>query len=249
MTDDDPRERVQLTRRFHLHQRVRGHRTATDDVLCAWAGVRARPDARRYLDIGAGHGSVTLMTLGALPPDARAWAVEVQAISHALLVDNLAANGLAARATAVLGDLRAAVLPEDAGPFDLITGSPPFMPLGSGPLPKDPQRAGGRFELHGGIEAYAAAAARWLAADGVASFLMDGASRARSERAIAAAGLALLGATTVFPAVDKAPRYVIYRAGRPPRRGPVVEDTLTIRTASGAWTEEFVRARGILDLP
>ena len=247
MSDPDPLERVQLTRRLHLLQRTRGHRTATDDVLCAGAGVAARRDARTYLDLGAGHGSVTLMTLDALAPDAVAVAVEAQAISFALLTRNLADNGLAARARAVLGDLRDAAL-LGAERFDLITGSPPFMPLGSGPLPRDPERAGGRFELRGGIEAYAAAAARWLAPDGVASLLMDGASRPRCERAFAAAGLACVAATTVYPAPDKAPRYVIYALARGDR-GPAVETTLTVRAADGAWTEAFSRIREMLDLP
>ena len=247
MTDDDPLERVQLTRRYHLHQRARGHRTATDDVLCAWAGVTARPAARRHLDLGAGHGSVTLMALGALPTDAVAHAVEAQAISHALLIRNLAECGLAARATAVLGDIRDPDLLGDAR-FDLITGSPPFMPLGSGPLPKDPQRAGGRFEIRGGIEAYAAAAARWLKPDGVASLLMDGASRPRCERAFAAAGLTLVRATTVLPTPEKPPRYVIYAVAHASPAGRD-ERELVVRTADGAWTAAFVRVREMLDLP
>lgn len=248
MSEADPLERVQLTRRHHLHQRRRGHRTATDDVLCAWAGLRARPDARRYLDLGAGHGSVTLMVLGRLDASAVAVAVEAQEVSHQLLARNLADNGLAERCHAVHGDLREAAL-FGAERFDLITGSPPFMPLGSGPLPEDPQRAGGRFELRGGIEAYANAAARWLADDGVASLLMDGASRSRSERAFAAAGLTLTAAMTVFPAAGKPPRYVIYRLARGRREQPPLEETLTVRTVSGTWTEAFVRARASLDLP
>ncbi|PKN58816.1 MAG: hypothetical protein CVU56_03895 [Deltaproteobacteria bacterium HGW-Deltaproteobacteria-14] len=245
--DDDPLERVQLTRRYHLHQRARGHRTATDDVLCAWGGVTAHPAARRYLDLGAGHGSVTLMTLGTLPADARAHAVEAQAISHALLTRNLAESDLARRATAVLGDIRDPELLGDAR-FDLITGSPPFMPLGSGPLPKDPQRAGGRFELRGGIEAYATAAARWLETDGVASLLMDGASRPRCERAFAAAGLALVGATTVLPTPDKPPRYIIYAVARATATA-ADERVLVVRDRAGAWTDAFSRVREMLDLP
>ena len=244
----DPLERVQLTRDLHLHQRVHGHRTATDDVLCAWAGLRARPTAARYLDLGAGHGSVTLMVLGALPPAATAHALEVQPVSHGLLARNLADNGLAGRATALLADLRdPAALGEDR--FDLITGSPPFMPLGSGPLPADPQRAGGRFELRGGIEAYAHAAARWLAPGGAASFLMDGASRSRCERAFAAARLALHAVITVYPAPDKPARYLIYALGRQRPAGPPEALTLTVRDRDGGWSPDFIRVRERLALP
>ena len=46
-----------------IFQLERGHRYATDDLAVAWAGLRARPDARRVLELGAGTGSVGLLTL------------------------------------------------------------------------------------------------------------------------------------------------------------------------------------------
>lgn len=238
-------EQVQLTRSLVLWQRRRGHRSATDDVLCAWAGLEAAPGAREILDLGAGQGSVTLMMAGARPA-ARFVAVEAQPLSHALLERNLSANGLERRISAICADLRAVDL--GTRRFDLITGSPPFMPPGSGTLPRDPQRAAARFELRGGIEAYLDAAARWLAPTGVASFLMDGAQDERCLAAVTSAGLHLVHRTVVYPRVDAAPRYIIYVAAR---TGPDAagESALRVRDARGAWTADFRAIRATLDLP
>ena len=52
----------QLTRDWWVYQLKRGHRFSTDDVVTAWTAGMARPDARALIDIGAGIGSVGLMT-------------------------------------------------------------------------------------------------------------------------------------------------------------------------------------------
>jgi tRNA1(Val) A37 N6-methylase TrmN6 len=244
---DDALERVQLTQHLHLWQRRRGHRSATDDVLCAWAAARACPQARRVLDLGCGQGSVTLMLAQALPGAALV-GVEAQAVSASLGQRNVADNALGDRVRILHGDLRDAALPVGGEGFDLATGSPPFMPLGSGTLPSDPQRAAGRFELRGGIEVYAAAAARWLGPAGVAVLLMDGAQDARCRGALAHAGLALRRVVAVAPRTGAEPRYRIYVAGRD-TPAEVVEESLTVRAADGAWTPAFAGVRVALGLP
>ena len=55
---------------WKLFQLKRGHRFSTDDLLVAWCAQQARPGAQRLLDIGAGIGSVGLMTLAGMPEDA-----------------------------------------------------------------------------------------------------------------------------------------------------------------------------------
>lgn len=42
---------------WRIFQLRHGHRFSTDDLLTAWAAVRANPEARRLLDLGAGIGS------------------------------------------------------------------------------------------------------------------------------------------------------------------------------------------------
>jgi tRNA1(Val) A37 N6-methylase TrmN6 len=239
-------ERVQLTRRLVLWQRARGHRTATDDILCAFAAHGASPGASAVLDLGAGQGAVTLMLAG-VNPAATFTAVEAQEVSYDLLVRNLAENGLAARVTPIHADLRTVDLAERR--FDLVTGSPPYVRPGSGVVPADAQRAAARFELRGGIEDYCRAAARWLAPEGRAVLLMDGAQDLRSQRAAAASGLRVEMRWTVHPRPGAPARFLIYQlaaaAGDPPRR----ERSLTVRDEKGGWTEAFAAARRTLDLP
>jgi tRNA1Val (adenine37-N6)-methyltransferase len=249
MSNADELQKIQLTKAIAIHQRRRGHRTATDDVLCAWAGLLARPSASRALDLGAGHGSVTLMLAGCLESLTRLDAIEFQAISHALLVRNVADNDLTSLIHTYCGDLREVQLQSGDAGYDLITGSPPYMPLGSGVLPADPQRAGGRFELRGGVEDYLAAAARWLSPDGVASILMDGASRPRCLRAIKTAGLGLQHETVVYPREGAAARYRVYRCGRPANVSAPTTTTLTVRDDEGRWTSGFETVRAVLKLP
>ncbi len=223
---------------LRVWQRKRGHRSATDDFLAAHCAWSAAPDARRVLDLGCGHGTVTLLLSTVLA--ARFRMVEAQDVSAALARRNLAENGLVDRAHVEHADLRDL----DVGPdYDLVTGTPPFMPMGTGLLPEDPQRAAGRFEMRGGIEAYLACAARALAPHGRASMLMDGAQDARVRRAFDAVGLAVRATLVVHPRPDREPRFRGYVGAREP--GPEERTVLVVRDAAGAYTPamQAVRAR------
>jgi tRNA1(Val) A37 N6-methylase TrmN6 len=147
-----------------------------DDVATAWLALRAMPAARSCLDLGCGIGSVLLMVADRIP-SARAVGVEAQAGSYALAERNVEKNRLGRRVCVQYGDLRdpalldrmlqaEAAFGREAG-FDLVTGTPPYKPLGTASLSPDPQRAHARVELRGGVEAYLAAAARVLAPEGV----------------------------------------------------------------------------------
>jgi len=263
--DLEPREDESLDRlnaRLWLLQRRRGHRATSDDVLLAWAAVRARPAARRYLDLGTGKGTVALLVLDALP-QCVADGVEALPQSHELALRNARRNGLASRFSPRLGDLRSpAALPPDAC-YDLVGGAPPFVRPGAGVLPADPQRAAGRFELRGGVEDYAAAAARWLAPDGAAVLIMDGRGRERGLAALAQAGLACRRLTEVGPAPGCPATFWLFEAGHLPEpREPALRDgdrraaappapeRLDLRERPGGpWTAAYARVRQRLALP
>ena len=225
-----------LAGEWWIHQLADGHRYATDDVLVAWEGVRARPDARTVLDLGAGVGSVGLMALNRLPA-ARLVAVEVQAVSVELLRRTVAHNRLDGRVEVRHGDLRdPGVLPPDER-YDLILANPPYLPLRSGWPPRHPQKAAARFELNGDVFDYCTVAAARLAPGGRFCFC-HAARDPRPGRAVAASGLALLSR-----------REVIFREGRPPhlalflcaREGQRADlPPLTVRTASGRRTPEYL---------
>jgi len=136
-----------LAGRWRIYQLRNGHRFSADDLLTAWAASAARPAARALLDIGAGIGSVGLLTLWRMSRDARLTMVEVQEVSHRLAHRTVAYNGLQRRVDLHHADLRS----WGDGHYDLITGSPPYLPPGNGTLSRHPQKAAARFELNGDL--------------------------------------------------------------------------------------------------
>jgi tRNA1Val (adenine37-N6)-methyltransferase len=202
-----------LTSRLNIIQKRRGHRAASDDTLLAWAAARTCPDAVRVLDLGSGKGTVAMLLLQRLP-GCRVIGLEALEISHELAVRNARMNALTHRWDPRLGDLRNPCVLAGEPPFDLITGAPPFMPVGSGIMPEDPQRAAGRFELKGGVREYAEAAVGLLAKGGKVVFLMDGieSSRALAVQALTAVGLPPNNVTVVYPFPGRNPIYRIFEA-------------------------------------
>jgi tRNA1(Val) A37 N6-methylase TrmN6 len=224
----------------------RGHRFSTDDLVTAWRARAARPDATRLLDLGCGIGSVGLSTLHGLPAEASLVGVEVQDRSAGLAARSVRINDLHHRVRIVHGDLRdPEVLPADAR-FDLVTGSPPYVPVGSGIISPHPQRAGARMELRGSVFDYCAAARRWMAPGARFVFVML-AGDPRTEEAPAHAGL------TVLERYD----YVFGRKGTTtPHIATLVcarsEDEpdaerrtgcLVIRGPDGEWTDDYLAFR------
>lgn len=235
-----------LTGALRILQKRRGHRAATDDTLLAWAAAHARPGAQRVLDLGSGKGTVAMLLLQRLP-GCRVVGVEAEPVSHDLALRNRRINGLMDRWTPRLGDLRDPSVLAGVAPFDLVTGAPPFLPIGSGVLPRDPLRAAGRFELRGGVQDYVATAARHLAALGAVVILMDDLGRARAEAAFEAAGLGLRRRVAVRPWPGRRPTYWLFVAER--GQGDVAEATLDLRPAAGAaHSPELDAIRRALDL-
>jgi len=194
----------QLTGNWSVFQLRKGHRFSTDDVVTAWTAGQARPDAQRLIDIGAGIGSVGLMTLHFMGSDATSVFVEAQTISHELCRKSIAWNALGGRIELRLGDLRDPLVVPESGSFDLVTGSPPYTPVEKGVVSPHPQRAACRMELRGSVYDYCLTAARLMKPDGTFVFV-HAASDPRPELAIAEAGLVL-----------NERREVLFRDGRPP---------------------------------
>ncbi|MBM4376990.1 MAG: methyltransferase domain-containing protein [Deltaproteobacteria bacterium] len=176
-----------LTRDYRIWQRRRGHRYSLDDVSTAWVAARTRPSARRCVDLGCGIGSVLMMLAWKLQA-ASLVGIEAQATSAALARRSLGDNGIASRVRVLTGDLRE-VAPTLGQDFALVTGTPPYLPLGTALPSPDPQRTAARLELRGGVEAYLAAAACVVARDGRVVVCADGRYPERVVRGAEAAGL------------------------------------------------------------
>ncbi len=225
-----------------IAQRKGGHRHSADDVLTAWYALEVSPPVHEHLDLGTGIGTVGLLTLWGMGPEARLTCVEAQETSFRLLRSNIGFNGLASRVDASLGDLREMAV---NGKFPLITGSPPYFPRGTGVLPEDSQKAHARFELRGDVWDYARAGAAHLAEDGWLVLCFPTPRIQHALAGVRAAGLRVVRMRDVVPRETLAPlftllacRHAVDFSGE-----TTVEKPLTVRWENGELTDEMLSVR------
>jgi len=219
--------------------------------VTAWLAVRetsAHPPAR-VADLGCGIGAV-LMLVAWYFPTARCLGIEAQEVSVGLARRSLAWNGIDDRCEVRAGDLRdPGMLPE--GPiFDLVTGTPPYLPTGTATESERIQRGPCHFEHRGGIEAYCTAAARLLAAGGRFVTCASIGQADRVARGAEAAGLATASRLDVVPREGKRPLFSVYsmalasEGAVKPRTG-----ALAVRDRSGRRTLAFGKLRAEMGMP
>ena len=139
--------------------------------------------------------------------------------------------------------------------FDLVLGSPPYFPVGTGVEGDHPQKVACRFELRGDIGDYVRVAAGHLSSGGVFACVFPEEQRNRLEAAARAAD------TTI---VRRRP--VVFRDGEPPLVGlflmmraadlpvPVrdrtwVEPPLIIRAADSSIHPEYAAVKLSIGFP
>jgi tRNA1(Val) A37 N6-methylase TrmN6 len=236
---------------FRLFQLSQGHRFSTDDVLTAWYGTSWCPRAERILDLGSGIGTVAHLAAWRLP-GASIVTIEAQVESVRLARKSVLWNGLSARYEIREGDFRDPALLRPDETFDLILGSPPYFPPGTGVESEHPQRQACRFELRGTVADYTATAAPHLAPGGIFACvfpILPDTQEARMRSAAEAAGLVVVRR-----------RPVVLREGEPPllglfammRRGDLPErmhartwsePPLIIRAADGTVHPEYAAVK------
>ena len=239
---------------FRIFQLRKGHRFSTDDVLTAWYGTSWAPSARVVLDLGSGIGSVGMIAAWRLP-GAHFVTVEAQEESVRLARKSAAYNGLADRYEIRHGDFRdEGVVPSSEG-FDLVLGSPPYFPPGTGIEGDHPQKIACRFEMRGDIGDYCSAAARHLGAGGVFACVFPEDQRGRLEASVLRTSLCVVRR-----------RPVVFRAGEEPlvtlflmmrcqdlpegfRAQTWVEPPLVIRTQTGAVHPEYAAVKLAIGFP
>jgi tRNA1(Val) A37 N6-methylase TrmN6 len=240
---------------YRIFQQKRGHRWSLDDFVTAAVAIEAVRgrglDISRAADIGCGIGSVLMMIAWAFPT-ATVRGVEAQDVSAALARRSLAYNGLEERCSVVNGDLRDPTALDGHGSFDLVTGTPPYIPLGHGLVSEKIQRGPCCFETRGGVEDYAATAARLLAPGGLFITCAGASPEQRAEDAARAAGLSVLGRVDVVPREGKSVlfRVVIAQASgdqaAPPRESP---RSFVVRDREARLTAQMRAARELLGMP
>ena len=233
---------------WSLYQREKGHKTSTDDVLTAWLAYRsmAGRSPTRYLDLGCGIGSVLLMTCHALRPD-YALGIEAQQQSAAMAAASIARLPDAGEIVLKQGDFREVDTGAEHHSFDLVTGSPPYFPVGTGTMSADYQRSACRFELRGGVEAYCEAAERALSPDAHFVLVFQTQWDERVLQAAEAVNLKLQQRVDVKMRVgNDQPFLSLYEFARTPSELQV--QSFAVRDEEGAITPEYRAIRTELGL-
>lgn len=235
---------------WRLWQRRAGHRYSIDDVLTAAQAVAAFPEAKRVLDLGCGIASVLLMVAYRLPL-AEFVGIEAQALSFELARRNVERNALLRRARLIHADFRdPEALNAAEPPFDLITGTPPYMPPGSATPAPDSQRHYARIEMRGGVEAYVEAIAQTLAPQGRAVLCANAYQPERLPRAAERWGLPILQRCTLIPRAGSKALFQVWTLGGQALQAPAQpKDLLFVaRDAEGKRSSAYRSLRREFDL-
>ena len=239
---------------FRIYQLKDGHRFSTDDVLTAWYGSTWVPAAHSVLDLGSGIGSVGMIAAWRLP-GARFVTVEAQAESVGLARRSCRYNGLDDRYEIREGDFRDGGVLRETERFDLVLGSPPYFPLGTGIHGDHPQKVACRFELRGDIGDYATVAGSHLAGGGFFACVFPEEQRPRLEAGAAAAGLVVVRRRPVVFRDGESPLITLFgmmRAADLPeamRARTWVEPPLVIRTSAGEVHPEYAALKLAVGFP
>jgi tRNA1Val (adenine37-N6)-methyltransferase len=239
---------------FRIFQLRNGHRFSTDDVLTAWYGTSWAPSALRVLDLGSGIGSVGMIAAWRLP-GAHVVTIEAQDDSVRLARKSVAYNGLESRYDIRHGDFREAQVLAPGETFDLVLGSPPYFPLGTGIEGDHPQKVACRFELRGDIADYARVAAGRLAPGGVFACVFPEDQRVRLEGAAHAEETIIVRRRPIVFREGESPLvglFLMMRAADlpvPARDRTWVEPPLIIRAAGGSVHPEYAAVKLAVGFP
>lgn len=240
-----------LTGDWRIFQRLDGHRWSLDDLVTAWMAADAAAIAppRRIADLGCGIGSVLLMMMWRFPA-ATGVGVEAQEISVDLARRSIAWNGVAERCLVQHADFRNETILAREKPFDLITGTPPYLRPGEGAESHRPQFGPCHFEHRGGLEAYCDAAARLLKPEGAFVLCAGAAQHDRMLDAARRAGLAVARRRPVVPRDGKAALFSVYALRRAPAIVSAVDEPpLIVRDRDGRRTQHFIALRADMGMP
>ncbi len=239
---------------YRIYQLRKGHRFSTDDVLTAWYGTCWAPCARSALDLGSGVGSVGMMAAWRLP-GARFVTVEAQPESVALAKKSILYNGLQDRFEIRLGDFRDSGVIHPDEQFDLILGSPPYFPEGSGILGDHPQKIACRFELRGSIVDYCLIAAQHLSPGGLFACIFPTDQIDRVEKSAHDARLSLIRKRPIVFREEELPLLTLFAFANSNdlpstfRHQTWIEPPLIIRTKDGGIHLEYSAIKLAIGFP
>ena len=152
-------ERIdEVNDRLRLIQKTDGLTFGTDALLLA-AFVHKK--GNRALEIGGGSGIISLL-LAVRERFSHIDCLEIQENYAELISRNVLLNGLCDRITPICADARDFPPAKEKGTYDAVFSNPPYMKVNSGAVCESTSKEIARHEHFGGIDDFAATAARAL---------------------------------------------------------------------------------------
>jgi tRNA1(Val) A37 N6-methylase TrmN6 len=188
-------------------------------------------------------------------PGARVVTIEAQEKSVRLARKSASYNGLQSRYDIRHSDFRSAGALSADETFDLVLGSPPYFPPGTGVEGDHRQKVACRFELRGDIRDYARVAVCHLAVGGVFACVFPEDQRARLESAAGAADMVIVRRRPVVFREGESPLVGLFLMMRstdlpPATRGQTwVEPPLIIRASDGSVHPEYAAVKLAIGFP
>ena len=185
-------------------------------------------------------------------PGSRVVTVEAQSQSVALARRSVKFNGLDQRFDIREGDLRDRDILADDERFDLVLGSPPYFPRGTGVEAAHPQKVACRFELRGTVADYCRTAAAHLEPGGVFACVFPVTPEEQEARVVQGArdaGLAIVRQRPIVLREGEPPLigvFLMMRAGDLPeamRTQTWHEPALVIRRDDGSVHPEYAAVK------
>jgi len=237
---------------FRIFQLRDGHRFSTDDLLTAWYATSWAPSPSRVLELGSGIGTAGLISAWRLPGSSFV-TIEAQERSVQLARKSIDYNGLKSRFELKHGDFRGPGILRAEETFDLIIGTPPYFPHGTGIEGDHPQKIACRFESRGNIFDYCRRASQHLGPS--AFFVCILPDVERMQAATVASGLSIVRQRPVIFKEGEHPLLTLFCLTKatdlPERlRGSVwVEPPLIIRRKDGSIHPEYSAVKLSIGFP
>ena len=234
-----------LNGRLVLRQPRKGYRAGLDAALLSAACDIA--SGARVLEAGCGPGAA-LLAAALRRPEGRFTGLERDPEALALARDNIAANGLAARASVMAGDVSHRFSTLGLEPFDAAMANPPFFDDPGAIRGPAPEREGA-YLADGGLQAWT----RFLlkaVREGGALTLIHRADRLADILALLGAGAGSFRIRPIQPFADEPAKRVLVRAIKTGKAPLVLLPALVLHARDGAKHTAQVEAilRGEADL-
>ncbi len=216
-----------------------GYRFSVDALLLAAFAADLAGSRRldRVCDLGTGCG-VVLVALSRWVEAEEFVGIEVQERLARLAELNLA-QAVADRGRVLVADWReAGLLP--ARSMDLVVSNPPFRKAGTGRPSPNQERDRAVYAHHGDLPELMAAAARWLAPEGLLAVVLPAERFLDAVEAMATQGLRLVAVRSVHPFAGRRASRVLLAAVPASSRRPLQWlPPLILHEAPGRDTEEL----------